>query len=545
MVNAEPCVGCGLRNGCWVADGAIGNTAIASEGRDGGRVEMNATPAVEPAWDFRDDRTRGRCFYKRDFAGINLRYARLQDTCLRHADLSEAENLSAESLGGADLTGATLPAPVEGFTALKGIEEASKYLQTIFRITLLLCGFSALTVLSSRDENLILHHVQQLTLLPFIQAAISPIQFAWIMPGIVLILLVYELTYLGETWLQLSFLPAIFPDGMPLDRRAYPLTLNALIRRHSRRLEDSPPAFFQIVTSYFMIFGIALMTLLVFWLGYLRARNAWIIGFQIFTLGVAANLTVFHVRLSRVLLGGTFKRGEVIEVDRCSPATTTPPPDLLDKWFRSIMKYQDEMAIAILREGQIYHDAVEVAIAAPTRTPTSVFLLGALKSLPGFLGFCIPFFVTVALFLITTAILLYGFPKSSHLFHLDLDHRVLSQRPDNWDGSKDLHLEQVNVVDLEGVNLTHANARGVFLAKVDLKNARLRYADLRQADLRQADLSGADLTGANLAGADLAGADLSEANLEDVIGLTQAQIDQVKAARFAKLPHGIAPPKQP
>ena len=84
----------------------------------------------------------------------------LREADLRDAKLGEAVGLSVEHLAGADLRSAALPGDVKEFAQLGGVAEVSKYLQSIFRLLLLLCGFAALTSMSVRDENLVLRDAQ-------------------------------------------------------------------------------------------------------------------------------------------------------------------------------------------------------------------------------------------------------------------------------------------------------------------------------------------------------------------------------------------------
>jgi uncharacterized protein YjbI with pentapeptide repeats len=124
----------------------------------------------------------------------------------------------------------------------------------------------------------------------------------------------------------------------------------------------------------------------------------------------------------------------------------------------------------------------------------------------------------------------------------------------------DLSKTKLREINLIGVDLSEANISGADLSGADLSGAKLTQADLSAANLSQAVLDGADLTrvdlhGANLMGASFKGAtlsgasftnanftgadlgginlieakDLSETRLDNVKGLTQAEIDAAKA----------------
>ncbi len=60
---------------------------------------------------------------------------------------------------------------------------------------------------------------------------------------------------------------------------------------------------------------------------------------------------------------------------------------------------------------------------------------------------------------------------------------------------------------------------------IDLRNADFSDADLSDANLSDADLAGADLSGADLSGASLNMADLSGADLENVVGVSNWELE--------------------
>ena len=86
------------------------------------------------------------------------------------------------------------------------------------------------------------------------------------------------------------------------------------------------------------------------------------------------------------------------------------------------------------------------------------------------------------------------------------------------------------------------------VAAADLIGANLRGANLRGAVLRGAYLLGADLRGADLCKADLLGADLRAtdvraAKLDEVIFLTQPQLDAATGDALTTAPSALARPR--
>ena len=108
-------------------------------------------------------------------------------------------------------------------------------------------------------------------------------------------------------------------------------------------------------------------------------------------------------------------------------------------------------------------------------------------------------------------------------------------------------LDMYDEATKRGASLPNSSFAGALLLHADLRNADFRnscfyYANLQSAKLDNADLSYADLNCAILPEAVLTGADLTNANLsstylQNVIGLTQEQID----AAFFCDEDGVAP----
>ena len=249
--------------------------------------------------DFRRANLRYASFRRANLTGVDFR-----DADLVKADFGGAIGLSVERLGGAILLDATLPEHVDLSKGLEGVGNGSKYFQNIFKILLAVCAFALLTVLSMRDENVILHNASPSTMIPLIQASVSITQFGWIVPLIIFVLFAYQLCYLRELWVGMSLLPAVYPDGGEVDRRAYPLLLNCLIRKHFFRLDKDPPSMLQVVVSYVLIFGITAFTFAVFWLEFLKKHDYVLTVFQLGLLSICLSLWVNFIRLGKLLLGG-------------------------------------------------------------------------------------------------------------------------------------------------------------------------------------------------------------------------------------------------
>ncbi|MBE9099038.1 nSTAND1 domain-containing NTPase [Vacuolonema iberomarrocanum] len=107
----------------------------------------------------------------------------------------------------------------------------------------------------------------------------------------------------------------------------------------------------------------------------------------------------------------------------------------------------------------------------------------------------------------------------------------------------DLRAADLRAADLRSVDFSVADLHSTDLRYADLRYASLRYASLRYADLRYADLRAATFRAATLRSAKLRSADLHDAiflstNLQNVIGLTDRQLEGALLCN-AQLPENI------
>lgn len=86
------------------------------------------------------------------------------------------------------------------------------------------------------------------------------------------------------------------------------------------------------------------------------------------------------------------------------------------------------------------------------------------------------------------------------------------------------------------------NRSGADLVGAKLRGSRMRRADLRGAYLIAADLRGSDLRCADLLGTDLRGARLEGARLDDVLFLTQFQLNAARGNATTTFPDALTRP---
>jgi hypothetical protein len=72
--------------------------------------------------------------------------------------------------------------------------------------------------------------------------------FYWVAPVLLAGIYVYFHLYLQRLWEALADLPAVFADGVSIDRKVDPWLLTGLIRRHVRRLRAERSTFARLQT---------------------------------------------------------------------------------------------------------------------------------------------------------------------------------------------------------------------------------------------------------------------------------------------------------
>ena len=257
---------------------------------------------------------RGAQLNKADLQGVNLRGAQLQgasllrtvlrEANLQDADLSKVEGLQSDQLAGANLSGATLPEAVGRFEPLSIVQEKSQNAKRILLSLLLACLYVFLTVATTTDARLITNSTS--SQLPIINSEIPIVGFYWAAPLILVSVYLYFLLYLQRLWESLAKLPAVFPDGTPLDEKVYPWLPNSLVSSHFVLLRERRPVLsgLQSLISIALVYWIVPLTLVFVWGRYLT-RQEWAgTGVHIALLVMAVVNAVMFRRLAGETLEG-------------------------------------------------------------------------------------------------------------------------------------------------------------------------------------------------------------------------------------------------
>ena len=413
--------------------------------------------------------------------GAILTAANLQDTLLRgahlaNATLSEATGLLPEQLADTNLRRAKLPDKDFEFEALGKVDELSKNSGVLFLSMLVSCVFTWLTIATTSDPALLANSIS--SKLPVIDVEIPIVGFYWAAPFLLFGVYLYFHLYLQRLWETMTTLPAIFPDGMSLDRKTHAWLMNDLVRAHFLHLKESRPPFswVQEKLSVFLGWWVVPLTMLMLWGRYLTRRD-WLV-------------TGLHI----ALLGCTLWAGLLFY--RIAVATLRNFPKETIAWRKPWRYYRfywrgaygllvgAELWLFSFAAITTYYKWEKLTNFDP-RTPTGVVL---------------------------------DWVRGSSL--VDFTEAAVSSKPDEW--KKD-ELYKVKGAYLRNANLHHLAGGSAFLAKADLREANLQEAMLQRADLRAADLIKANLHSADLSGADLQDAYLSEMDLRQT-HLTEANL---------------------
>lgn len=418
--------------------------------------------------------------------GALLHRAVLRNANLPEAELAEAHGLLPGQLGGANLSGASLPETLGMDEGLANVAETSKSTQSLFASIVLVCAYIWLTIASTTDVQLLNNAAPPTSRLPILGTEIPLVRFYMVAPLLLFCLYVYFHLCLHRLWDELAELPAVFPDGRSLDKKAHPWLLNALVCQQFERLRGrcSRLERWQARIAVVLAWGMVPLTLVFVWGRYLRAHDWWVTGLHVGLLAGAVGLGMGFQKLAIATLRGAEQR----------PLS----------WRRAWSGAQGKSLVAAAATAIVFLGLAFGSINGlnPVSAARGVSIPLSPPPYPADPRIWVPR---------VFAVMGYS-PFAS------LDDASLSTKPANWSPQKAADLDSVKGADLEGRNLRYAQAYSAFLVNgylryADVEGTDLREADLRQADFREARLRGANLRGANLAKADLRWADLTEANL--------------------------------
>ncbi len=422
-----------------------------------------------------------------DFRGANLRsmaFVRfdLTDAIFRHADLRQASledtsGLLPEQLAGADLTRARVPAEVSG-VQFDGVKEDAGSCQRLFLAIQLACAYSVLTAATTTDALLLTNEAT--APLPIINTEIAIGWFYWVAPVLLLLFHGYFHFKLQRLWERYAALPAVFPDGTPLDQISPWFLTGGIVAGYLERLRSRPRPLWrwQLCLSRIAGWGVVPFTLVVLWLRCLPRHDWKITCFQLAMLWFSFFVAAKFFRMMAATMRG-------VEARRW----------LDEGWWSKSWGGRTRYAcwgLGVLFSLSISYGAIccETNLNVPGKAGREALKSDRSLFHPG----------------IWVPILLNFF---NYRTFADLDGADLSIKPQSWVEGDLSTIKGTSLVDKD---LRYASGRNAFFAKADLYHADMSHAYLFGADFREAILEEAKLVEADLAGADFRSAKLGLAH---------------------------------
>ncbi|MGH9718461.1 MAG: pentapeptide repeat-containing protein [Candidatus Acidiferrales bacterium] len=435
--------------------------------------------------DLHDANLRAADLLLADLRDASLIRADMEDSCLVGANL-EAANLEGASLetamglvprqiAGANLRDALLPPHIMEFEAAGKFARASRIAWRCFAPLIPLVLISWLIIWKTKDAQLLTDSA----LIPYLHsrtaaAAMPTAQIFLLAPLVILSMYLVFQFHLQKVWDAALELPAIFPDGHPLDDRG-PEIIVGLLRAHfwwtSR--ERSSTQWVEKTISILIAYWAVPFTLALFWARYLTMQDLKGTLLQTLVVAIAAG----------VALHATLKTGRKQEHWATKP-----------KWTSRITARLNEVSPAV--------------IASALGTALLLLSIGTLAGVPHERSRAPQYSATSIRRWAADVFWTVGFDP-----YADLTEATMSRKPANWAGTN-AQAASVKGPQLNEVKFRYAQAYGVFLVNAHLWQSDFEGAYLSEADLRGADLGHSDLRYAILDGALLSGANLNRAALD-------------------------------
>jgi uncharacterized protein YjbI with pentapeptide repeats len=437
--------------------------------------------------DLHDANLRAADLLLADLRDASLIRADLEDSCLVGANL-EAANLEGASLetamglvprqiAGANLRDALLPPQIMEFEAAGAFARTSQIAWRCFAPLIPLVLISWLIIWKTKDAQLLTDSA----LIPYFHsrgaAAIPTAQIFLLAPLVLLSLYLVFQFHLQKVWDAALELPAIFPDGHPLDDRG-PAIIVGLLRAHFWWInrDATSTRWVEKASSVLLAYWAVPFTLALFWARYLTMQD--VKGTLLQTLLVAVS--------AGVALHATARTGRKREVWAIKPKWTSRIVGRLCEASPAILASGLGVVLLLLSVGTLAgvpHDrsrAPQYSTASIRRWAADVFWA-------------------------------VGFDP-----YADITEATMSQKPAGWTGANS-QVPSVKGPMLNDTMFRYAQAYGVFLANAHLWESDFEGAYLSEADLRGADLGHSNLRYAILDGARLTGANINRARLDGAV----------------------------
>jgi uncharacterized protein YjbI with pentapeptide repeats len=483
---------------------------------------------------------RGASLVQADLRESNLLGADFKGANLEGASIDGAAGLHTKQLAGASLLWAVLPSSISEFEGQSLAELRARQCYRLFVATLLACALSCLRIATTRDVLLL--RDAPLIPIPRLGAALPISGFYVVMPLVIFGLFLYLHVSMERLWERLIELPAIFPDGRPVDRSGSWLLMTLFRRRfHGWTGNQASPSVLESVIPLLLAYVVVPATLLMFWARYLIMQDlrAAMLQIAVFVLALVVTTALPKKDLLETLPSmystpiqddaglppidsmesnedaqAPVNAEETVEDDLQSPLFAEMPPEIHEERAAAAMPSERTPSIEMLPKPATRY-------GTPIRRASSAAILGALLA-------------------ILTLGIVYGAPHDSNVMpdygvaslrrwsadafwaigyrpYADLTESAVAVAPAGWSG-RDEDVAKVKGAQLNNLRLRYAQGYRTFWAnshlwKADLQGAYFSESDFRGANLREANLRSAAFDRVQLFRANLQGAQLEKANL--------------------------------
>ena len=409
-------------------------------------------------------------FSQCNFEEASLLRAKLNESNFQDSNFEKVTGLLGSQLAGANVSGANIPEDIRKFEGLTQVEEISKKAGKLFILMLVGCLYSWLTLVTTTDSQLFLNSAKYP--LPIIQTNISITPFFYAAPLILLGIYIWFHLYLQRLWEEMALLPAIFPDGKPLDQKAFPWLLSGFIRAYIPLLKRNLPDLFvlQFISSFFLAWCLIPFTLSQFWIRVLPTHDGIFISFLACIFSITLGIGIYFFSLTRLTLNKTPKRPKIFLISLAIGICFIIFTDQINLATMGITKTQPWPSL-LLKPEEYY---------ARQNTPLT------------------PDYPENFLWLASIGNKVLKITENLGLrTHAEFKYEELSKIPEYLNGDLE-DISKVRGTYWGGANLRFARAEGVFWVNSNFTAVNLNHAYLFIADLRGSDFERANLTEAFL-----------------------------------------------
>jgi hypothetical protein len=230
-----------------------------------------------------------------DFSDSDTRKATFKAADLRGATFTDG-GLTPAQFAGANLEMASLPRHIADFGPLETARQVADRARVIF-ITLMLATFYSLMTIWAADD-FDLGFPGGSSTLPIFNVAVPTASFLILAPLILIFGFLYLHLYLHNLWNSVLVLPAVFPDGLSLDRKLQDWLLGSVVRDFLPKRFVKGSGFLgqsQVLLAKVAGWGWVPLVVLIFWANSLQLRGitTWILAVLAITSTVTASMLFY------------------------------------------------------------------------------------------------------------------------------------------------------------------------------------------------------------------------------------------------------------